>query len=278
MYMPPDDTFKTRDGKTLHQRSWPSPTKPRAHLIYLHGYAEYAARFDAPANALNEAGITVHAYDQRGHGNSPGRPGYIHRFKQSVQDCEDYLDHIAPLIDDLPLFILGHSAGGLLLATLAQQRPHLATGLLFSSPYLALTPGISPILIALADIISIFAPTLPGHVIDTASITDNPDHLQAYLADPKIYHGKITARTGTELIHAIQNARAHFEELELPYYLFHSTDDQLAPINGSQELHAKANSPDKSFDQYPGCSHELMLDTGNDIVLAKLIAWICDRC
>ena len=269
--------FTTQDGATLYERTWPANTEALAHLVYLHGYADHCCRFKTPALSLNEANLAVHAYDQRGHGKSPGRRGFIQNFSQSVQDLEDYLDFIAKRTEGKPLFILGQSVGGLLLATLVQKRRNFATGLLFSSPYLATTDQVSPILIACAGILGKVVPFLPVQSIESNNITDNPELLRAYNDDPLIFHGKALARTGAELVRAVRDARSSFHNIHDPFYVFHSTEDQLVPIEGSQMLHAHASSTDKSFTEFSGRSHELMLDLDRDEVLANMRTWILER-
>ncbi|CAN0507581.1 unnamed protein product, partial [Phaeothamnion confervicola] len=57
------------DGLPIAVYDWHA-TAPAAIVVISHGAAEHALRYDRFARALNAAGFTVRAPDQRGHGAS----------------------------------------------------------------------------------------------------------------------------------------------------------------------------------------------------------------
>ena len=59
------------------------PSNPLAAVLLMHGFGEHAGRHAATMDRLAGCGIAVYAYDQRGHGRSPGRPAMV-TFAQSV--------------------------------------------------------------------------------------------------------------------------------------------------------------------------------------------------
>ena len=89
-----EGSFKSSDGLDLFERRWEPDDEVRANLVLIHGYGEHSGRYSHVARALNDVGVAVHTYDQRGFGRSPGKRGYIRRFDDLLDDLAAYLDHI----------------------------------------------------------------------------------------------------------------------------------------------------------------------------------------
>lgn len=267
-----EGTFSSFDGGSLYERFWPIEN-PRAHVVLIHGYGEHCARYDHVAVHLNGLGFSVHGYDQRGHGRSPGKRGYIADFDDFLRDLDAFLAHVEPRIGDAPVLGIGHSMGGLVCARYVQDRAPQWRGAVLSSPLLQLKE-VSPVLLALAGILSRLTPWLPVATLDANALTEDPAVVHAYNEDPLVYHGKIVARTGQQLNDAVAKARAHACCVRIPVYLFHGTADRLAPCAGSQFFHDKCASADKTLRLYEGGQHELMNDYDRETVLAELGAWL----
>ena len=90
---------------------WPAAA-PRAVLLALHGYGDYApTTYDVAARRWAAAGIETFAYDQRGFGRNPSNrrwPGH----DALVEDLEAAAARIAEMRPGVPLFVAGHSMGG----------------------------------------------------------------------------------------------------------------------------------------------------------------------
>lgn len=269
--------LKTRDGLTLATRRWMPVDAHRGDLVLLHGYAEHCGRYDHVAAAMNQIGLAVHAYDQRGHGLSPGRRGYIHRYDVWVDDLEDFIASLRDEVGDKPLFLMGHSMGGQILCRYVQTREVEARGLVFSSPFLALTDDVPPALIALASVLSVVTPWLPVGRVEADGVARDPEVVQAYEADPLIYHGRVLARTGAEFNRAIQDAHEAFDRVTQPMFVMHGRADPVVPYHGSEQLYKQSDSPDKTWRLYPDGYHELLNDTDKDQVLAELCEWLNGR-
>jgi len=269
--------FETQDGLVLFAHRWEPPGDSRAHLVLLHGYCEHAGRYGHVAQALNAMGIAVYAYDQRGHGKSPGKRGYIRDFDVLLQDLDCFFDHIRAHLDGKPHVVMGHSLGGLVLARYAQTRRLDARALVFSSALLQINDDVSRLLVALADVLGTLTPWLPVASLDSSRIARDRDVVNAYDADPLIYHDKILARSGAQINGAIARARADVEAISAPVYIIHGADDRLVPVDGSRLLHDRCGSNDKTLVIYEGGYHELLNDLEKETVIANLCAWLDAR-
>ena len=98
---------RTRDGLDLRTYEWPAIGQPRAHLLLVHGIAEHAGRYPHVASRFANAGITTHAYDQRGFGSSAGHRGYVDRWSQYRDDLEDRIAAVRVASRGLPVVLYG---------------------------------------------------------------------------------------------------------------------------------------------------------------------------
>ena len=163
-----EGAFKTGDGVELYTQQWLPESPALARLVLLHGFGDHSTRYAHVAAFLNEAGVSVHAFDQRGHGKSPGRRAYIARFDALLEDVDAFLAWAEKDLGGLPRFFMGHSMGGMVLARYAQTRRPDAAGLVFSSPFLGFTDDVPDILLKLSSVLSAILPGLPPAVLPDA--------------------------------------------------------------------------------------------------------------
>jgi pimeloyl-ACP methyl ester carboxylesterase len=86
---------------------WGQNGKPS--LLLVHGGLDHARNWDWVARALREH-FHVYAVDLRGHGNSAWAPGALYSIPEYVLD----LSALADVLDDFPVYLIGHSLGGIL--------------------------------------------------------------------------------------------------------------------------------------------------------------------
>ena len=263
-----------KDGTKITFYEWPV-NNAKAHLHIVHGYAEYAGRYDHFAKYLNQQSISVSAYDQRGHGRSEGLRAYIDRFEIYVNDLEEVLTHVNP---SAPLFLMGHSMGGLVSVRFAlDKNTSDFRGMIVTSALLEIDKDLSPILQWLAPILGFLFPKMPTEKLDKTYLTRSPENLEAYTTDPLVYLGGTRARTGAELLKTIKTSRERFAEIDLPILICHGEADRLTMPGGSRLLAEMSTSKDKTLKIYPGLYHELINEPERDMVMRDFGKWILER-
>lgn len=269
--------FKSRDGLDFFERRWEPDGEARAHVVLVHGYGEHCSRYEHVAQAFNEGGLTVHSWDQRGYGRSPGKRAYIRDFEILLQDVDHYLEHLRPRFDGKPWFFMGHSMGGLVLARYVETRQVDACGLVFSSAFLAFGDDVPKFLLPVADVLGILVPWLPVSSVDNTGLSRDPAVVAAADTDPLGFHKGTSARTGAQFNAAIKAANAEFGKIAAPLYVIHGEKDRIVGNAGSRRLYEQCRSQDKTLKIYDGGYHELW----NDIIKAEVIAgireWILAR-
>ncbi len=250
---------------------------PKGTVLLVHGYAEHAGRYGHVAQALNDAGYDVVAYDQIGHGTLADRLGYYDNIFDLVDDLAEVVSLLQAQVST-PLFVLGHSMGGLVTSLfVTRNQPQLA-GVVLSSALLAPDADVSPLLIKLSGVISKIAPKLPAVQLDSQHISRDAAVVAAYDADPLVPRGGVPARVGNEFLRGMRYVAAHASNFSLPAYLFHGRADKLANPDGSQQLFDTMATTDKTLKYYRDLYHETLNEPEQAQVLTDLIAWLDARC
>ncbi|AOJ09265.1 hydrolase [Burkholderia mayonis] len=274
--------LRTSDGLELASYRWAAAASlaaPRATVALVHGLAEHAGRYQALAERLTAAGIEVVAADLRGHGHSPGARAWVERFDQYLQDADALVSSAAR--DATPLFLMGHSMGGAVAALYMVERAAARragfAGLILSSPALAPGRDVPKWMLAMSRFISRAWPRFPAIKIDAALLSRDPAVVAANRADPLVHHGSVPARTGAEILDAMQRIERGRAALRVPVLVYHGTADKLTEPDGSRDFGAHVGSPDRTLTLYEGCYHETMNDLERERVIGALIEWILAR-
>lgn len=271
-------TFRSPDGLDLFTRRWTPDRPARAVLVLIHGVHEHSGRYAYVASALMRQEIAVRALDLRGHGQSPGPRARVDAFGDYTRDVGAFLDAALPEAEGLPVFLMGHSMGGLVVSTVVVERGTRGlSGVVLSSPALQLPADTSPILRKLAPFVARWLPTLPASKLDLSAISRDPAVVRAYRDDPLIPNEAVRAHLGYEIVQAIERVRARPEAFDVPLYLFHGTGDRITDPDGTRWLAEHAASGDVTLELYDGLYHETLNEPEREAVISDLSAWIVAR-
>jgi len=276
--MTPELHFVTRDGLSLHALGLRPQGTPRAVVAMVHGLAEHIDRYADLHQVLLKAGFAVAAADLRGFGRSPGARGHINGWADYRADACAILDGARSLAPEAPLFLFGHSMGGLIvLDTALNASPHDLRGLrgvISSGP--ALIPGgvRRPLVEAFARALSGLLPRLSiAMKINPQGISSLPEVVQDYLADPLIHH-QVTVRWGTEIMACMPATLQAASRFAHPLLIQHGADDPINSPEGSRAFIERCGHADRSLKLYPGSRHEVHHDVGAAQFAQDLVAWI----
>ena len=268
-----ESTFIGAGHMQLYAQAWLPSTPPRAVVALVHGFGEHAGRYTYLAEALTAAGYALSGFDHRGHGHSPGLRGHIDQFDEFLQDVTASLSVARTVAPGAPLFLMGHSMGGLIALDYAIRYPQGLQGVIASAPLLA-QPNVAPWMNYVARLLSSIRPAFS---LDTGvrpeTISRDPAEVKRYGEDPYV-HGRASARFGTELAAAQSWTLAHAGDLAVPLLLYHGAGDPLVPIAGSRAFFADAKVADKQWIEWPGGYHESHNDLHRAEVFAAIVAWL----
>ncbi len=278
-----ESAFKGSGGLELYCQCWRPESQPKAVLAIVHGMGEHSGRYGNVAGALVPRGYAVHAFDLRGCGRSPGQRGHIDAWLQFRDDTGAFLRAVGeqeslvgppPGERDVPLFLMGHSMGGLIVLDYVLRHPEGLAGTLVSGAGLEPVGVAKPWMVLLAKLLTRVRPSFAIDVeLEVAAISRDPAMVEAYAADP-LCHSKGSVRWGTESLAAIEWIKAHAGDLAIPILMTHGGDDRLVSATGTKAFFDAVASPDKQIHVYPGGYHEPHNDVGHEQVLADYGDWL----
>ena len=278
LFSAPPPTYTRRhvlpSGIALFTQHWQA-SSPRSHVLLVHGYAEHSSRYGHVAAALQDAGYTITAYDQRGFGRSPGRRALVRSLNTLADDLHALATHAASTAP--PLFVMGHSMGGLVVLWTLLRHGLPASGMVLSAPALSAEGNVPPGLTPLADAVSRWLPTLPTVGKVQGGISRDVQVVAEAEADPLNFHKRVPARTGVEIIRTGQQVQTRASEVEMPYLLLHGTADTIIDPSGSKRFHRQSSTSDKTLHCYEGLRHEILNEPERHDVLADINAWLDAR-
>jgi alpha-beta hydrolase superfamily lysophospholipase len=249
----------------------------RGTAVIVHGLGEHSGRYAHVIAALQASGLSVIAYDHRGHGRSPGAKGVIPTSTTLLEDLAGVLDQAPPG----PRVLLGHSMGATVAARFVaeglEERPapwhREVDALILSSPALTNNLGrVARIKLALARTL---APNLAlPNQLDVAKVSHDPAEVHAYKTDPLI-HDRVSARLADFILDSGAFVRERAGKWRVPTLLMFAGADALVDPRGSRGF--AVNSPDVvRAHEFAGLYHELFneAEPARSEVFALMREWL----
>jgi acylglycerol lipase len=270
-----EETVPSLNDAHIFVRSWQPSAPPRAIVVICHGVNSHGGQYRWTAEQFVESGYAVYALDLRGRGKSSGARYY-------VDDVAEYVGDVAAVIrlaksrqQNLPVYLLGHSAGGVVSCSYALDNQQEIAGLICES--FAFKVPAPDFALTLIKGLSRIAPKLPVLKLKNKDFSRDPKAVQALNNDPFTTNEIQPAKTVAALVRADERLQREFSRLTLPLLIMHGTADKATVPAGSQFFYDTAGSSDKTLKLYKGHFHDLLNDLGKESVFTDIEGWIAHR-
>ena len=272
-----DGAFEGVGRLRLHYRTWEAAT-PRAAIIVVHGLGEHTGRYEEFATRMASFGFSTFGFDLRGHGLSEGRRGHTPNFDALLQDLDRFRREVQGLVDvRLPLFLLGHSMGGLVALRYQEEYNTAFRGAIIVSPWVATAMPVPQWKVALSNVFSRTLPAIPfRNGIKPAFLSHDPDIVNAYIADPLV-HDRITPRLFTEASHNMGLVFQRADRFDDPLLFLLPGDDRVVDTRRTQQLARGIPSGEVTIKVYPGMYHEVLNERDRVLVFRDVRNWVAAR-
>ena len=269
-----DGYFKNQENQSIYFQNWLPDDPAKAVFLIVHGLNEHSGRYDNFSNFFANEGFAVYSMDLIGHGKSDGTRSYVKDFNNYLDDIILYLEKIKQLQPGSPIFLIGHSMGGLIGALLLIDHPDQFAGAVLSGSVVQVPDDVSPLFISLGKIVSLVLPKLGLLRVDLSGLSRNPAVVQAYKDDPLVNTGKFTARVSAEMNKSFDRVAVEGSQIKAPVLILHGSSDRVVNPDCSHFLYALVSSEIKKIIIYDDFYHEIYNDPGHEQVYMDVSSWI----
>lgn len=256
------------------------PMQARGVVLMVHGLGEHMGRYSQTAQVLQQEGWICVGYDHLGHGRSEGDRGKIPFSDALVEGLVHVAQHViaempSKIAQDLPLILLGHSMGGLVvvqaIAKARDRMPDICAAVL-SAPALGIFLSTSEKW--LLHCIPLLFPNLClANKIDTSTLCRDRAVVERYNKDPLV-HRKISLRLAAWMFHASQQIDQCARDWSIPVLLLLAGKDELVDNNSARRFAQQLSADLVAVDNEPEMLHEVLNDPEKGRVLNRIADWM----
>lgn len=269
----PEEQLESTDNLKIFVRSWrPEGRAVRGVIVLVHGFNSHSGYYQWAAEQLVARDLVVYALDLRGRGRSDGERFHVQKFADYVGDVDSVVARAASLDPGLPLFLLGHSAGGVIACIYALDHQSQLSGLICES--FAHEVPAPDFALAVLKGLSHVAPHAHVVKLKNEDFSRDPSVVERMNQDPLIAHEAQSTTTMAELVRADERLKKEFPLIELPVLILHGTADKATKPAGSKRFYEMAGSTDKTLKLYEGYYHDLLNDLDKQVVMNDISTWL----
>lgn len=270
-----EETYIGKGGLKIFYRSWLPQAAPKAIVLLSHGFNSHSGQYAWVAEQLVKSGYAAYAGDLRGRGKSEGKRFYVDSFSDYIADISGVADITRSRHPGLKLFVLGHSAGGVVATSYTLDNPDKVAGLICESfAYRVPAPEFA---LDFITFLSGFFPNANALKLNNAHFSRDPAVVKALNDDPLIKDETEPMKTVGEMWKADRRLQISFGKIRTPTLILHGTEDKATSYPGSEEFYKNSGAADKTLKLYKDHYHDLLADTGKEDVMAEVIGWIYAR-
>ena len=217
-------------------------------------------------------GLAVYSLDLRGRGKSDGERFYVKKFYDYVNDVATFVEIVKVNEPELPIFLLGHSAGGVVACLYTLEHQAELAGLICES--FAFQVPAPDFALAVFKGLEHIAPHAHILKLKNENFSRDLKVVEIMNNDPLIAHEAQPTQTLAEMVRADEKLKKEFPQITLPVYILHGTDDKATKPSGSEFFYNTVGSADKTLKLYKGGYHDLLNDIDKEVVIADILSWI----
>jgi len=270
-----EERVETTGGLRIFIRSWRPESGARGVVAIVPGFNSHSGHYLWVAEQLVANGLAVYAVDLRGRGQSDGERYFVEKFSDYLSDVSTLLKLATSREPGLPVFLLGHSAGGVISSVYTLEHQADLAGLICES--FAFQVPAPDFALAVIKGLSHLAPHAHVLRLKIDDFSRDPNVVQAMHDDPFIAHEVQPTLTVAEMVRADERLTQEFPLFTLPVFIMHGTADKVTRPQGSQQFFDNASSTDKTLKLYDGYAHDLLNDVDKDVPMDDIVRWIGAR-
>lgn len=245
----------------------------KAVIVIVHGAFEHCGRYDWLTEMWREENIHVVIGDLPGQGTSTRKRGHIHSFDDYIEEVENWVREAQKY--NLPIYILGHSMGGLVVIRTLQEKQLPIEAAILSSPCLGLAESPPLPLEWVSKGLNYMMPSVKFQSHIEAGVGTRNKEINDMDENDSLILQKVSVRWYRELIHAMKQAYKNIGKFpNLPLLLFQGGEDKIVDKVVVKEWFDKLSIDEKMYKEWPGLYHEVFNEPERDVVFFKAKTFI----
>jgi alpha-beta hydrolase superfamily lysophospholipase len=271
-----DRIVRSREGRPQPDvvfRAWRAAA-PEAALIIVHGLGGHSDRYQECAGRWSGRGISCYAPDLPGFGHADGPKGDLDSFAVVTGVLEALLARVVAENSRRPVFLLGESMGGVVLADFVAGHPGLASGLVLVAPSFQDRLNV-PLWKKAEAFLNVLVRRRKYYDVPWTpeSFTRDPAVIDMLNADP-LEVRRVTGQFYYAYLPVAKRAREAAPRLPLPLLVLLPGNDLMIDSNVTRDWFDLVPDGRKTLREYPGYYHALLLERDRGPILDDVADWI----
>jgi acylglycerol lipase len=241
-------------------------------VVIVPGFNSHSEHYLWVAEQLTSIGLAAYALDLRGRGRSDGERFYVEKFADYENDVAAFVAIAKKREPGLPVFLLGHSAGGVVSCLYTLDHQAELAGLICES--FAFQLPAPDFALAVLKGLGHVAPHAHVLKLKNEDFSRDPKVVEAMNSDPLIAHEVQPTQTIAEMVRSDERLKKEFANVTLPLLILHGTSDKATKPSGSKLFYETASAKDKTLKLYEGHYHDLLNDLDKQVVMGDIKTWL----
>ena len=260
-------------GSKISSQIWETENQPKGVIVLVHGLGEHSGRYSTHfADYFSNEGFSILTFDLPGHGESGGKRGHIEHYEDFDKLLSAGISHAKKKYPSLPIFLYGHSLGGLITLEYSILMKPVINGVIASAPVLDVYEPIPPVKLALAKIMN---KIFPSFTLDSGlnrnMLSSDKSVIERYNADPLV-HGHTSSRMGMYITEKGAFVRANAKKVSLPTLVMVGSSEGIV---SKEAIHDFCEQSDKCSEKiWTDFYHELHNEPKKISLLKFTTEWI----
>lgn len=267
----------------LYFRYW-FPDNPKVLMIFVHGAGEHSGHYIELGTESFKRQFAFITPDLRGFGQSGGQRGHVGRFQDYLNDLDQLIAHFEKQFPEIPIYLLGHSLGGLIVIRYIQYFAKKVDGVILSSPALGIRSRIPYLFKKCAHMLSTLTPALSLELIKWNEALKQLSWLRKKLPNwtSELLNNPLSTiqyspRWVSELLRNEVKALTEVNKYNVPTLCLYGLNDSVADSKHIEQFYEAIPSTDKASVFFSDGGHCPLYEHHKEEALEHIFEWVCSR-
>lgn len=257
----------------LHCEIWKPKGKAKIAMLLVHGLGEHCNRYKGDfSDFFTSKGVIIYTFDLPGHGRSGGKRGHVREHGDFNKILENRLAQIKKDNPELPIFIYGHSLGGLISAAFMLECQPEVKGCILSAPVIDVNKPLPPAKALMAKVMDKVYPSMAlDNGLDREMLSRDKEVVDRYNNDPLV-HGLASARLGAFILDKGNFVKNNAQLLSRPTLVMVGADEAIV---SKEAIHACCKGSQFCTEKiWDGMYHEIHNEKAKQDVFNFAFDWM----